>query len=77
VGGGAGGGGLRGAPAAAAPSLASSWVSRCAINNCRHPAQRGCHQIFIPAVTEPVKPSSAQAGGSGVPTAGGCLVGGG
>lgn len=73
-------GGLWGAPAAAAHSHAISSVSRCAsadINNSRDPARRGCHEIFIPAVTERVNRSSApaQAGGHGGPCRPGEAVG--
>lgn len=50
----AGGGGR-----AAAHSRAISSVSRCAINNSRDPSRSACHEIFIPAVTERVKRSSA------------------
>lgn len=44
---------------AAAHSRAISSVSRCAINNSRDPSRSACHEIFIPAVTERVKRSSA------------------
>lgn len=49
----------RGGGRAAAHSRAISSVSRCAINNSRDPSRSACHEIFIPAVTERVKRSSA------------------
>lgn len=55
-------GGMGGLGQPLPPSRAISSVSRCAgaaINNSRDPARSVCHEIFIPAVTERVKRSSA------------------